>query len=189
MITQNQSFSTMRHPQTGNTNLIIIVAIAVVVLAVGAYMLFFNSSGGVIEPSAPLPPTAKQAKPDDARDIINTLKASTEVDYDNAYDQASEFLRDGDVADAQLLYFFAAREGHGPSAFVLAGLYDPVDFNSASSLMDNPDGFQAFKWYNKALEAGETEAAGRLDALKAWSEKAAAEGDVKASQLLLQWEQ
>ncbi len=98
-------------------------------------------------------------------------------------------IYEGDIADAQLLYFFAAREGHGPSAFVLAGLYDPVGFDANTSLMDEPDGFQAFKWYSAALEAGEEEAAGRLVALKAWSKKAAAEGNEDASHLLLQWEQ
>ena len=169
--------------------MIIIAIVAVVVLAAGGYYLFFRAPPEIPAPSAPLPPAAKEAKPDSARDIIKELKESDDVNYQSAYDQAGDLLRNGEVADAQLLYFFAARGGHGPSAFVLANLYDPVDFDPNASLMDEPDPFQAFKWYSSALESGEEQAADRLTALKAWCETAAAGGDQQAAQLLLQWEQ
>jgi TPR repeat protein len=183
------SSSSSRRNQSGNTLLIVVVVVAIAVLAVAGYFFFSKSADEPIRPAAPVPPTAKEAKPDNARSIIDSLKESGDVDYDSAYAQAGEFLRDGQVADAQLLYFFAARGGHGPSALALAGLYDPVGFDPQSGLMDEPDGFQAYKWYGRALEAGESEAAERLMALKEWCEKAAAEGDMAASQLLLQWEQ
>jgi hypothetical protein len=189
MKTSNHPSPSSRFFQSGNSRLIIISVVAVILLAAAIYAWFFHSPAETIKPSVPVAPTAKQAKPDSAREVINSLKEAGNVDFDNAYSQAGEFLNEGDIADAQLLYFFAAREGHGPSAFVLAGLYDPVGFDANTSLMDEPDGFQAFKWYSTALEAGEEEAAGRLVALKAWSKKAAAEGNEDASRLLLQWEQ
>lgn len=173
--------------QSGFSRIALLIILAVV-LAVAAYFLLFPISDPPIEPSVQVPPAAKQARPDSAREVINTLRAADEVDYDSAYDQANAFLDDGDVADAQLLYFFAARQGHGPSALVLARLYDPLDFDPSTSLMDEPDPFQAFKWYRQALESGEEEAAPRLEALRAWAAEAAAAGDQQAEQLLLQWE-
>ena len=175
--------------QVGAGAILPIAVIAAVLLAIGIWYFFFSSPSEVTAPSAPLPPTAKQAKPDSARDIIEEIKSSPNKDYDAAYEQAASFLADGDVADAQLLYFFAAREGHGPSALTLAKLYDPVGFDPNNSLMDDPDAFQAYKWYSRALEAGESSAAERLSELKAWTEAAAADGDLDAEQLLLQWEQ
>ena len=189
MNTHNQDFTFSPRTQAGSSQLIIIVVVAILVLAGIGYALFFRAPDDVMKPSVPVPPAAKQARPDNARDIINQLKETSDVDYEVAYRQAGEFMSDGDMADAQLLYFFAAREGHGPSAMVLAGLYDPVGFDADRSLMDQPDVFQAFKWYKKALEAGEEQAAEPLAALKSWCEQAAAEGDEKAAQVLLQWEQ
>lgn len=189
MNTQQQSFPSSPQSQNGSGRLIVIIVLAVLLLAGVGYALFFRAPSGMIEPSAPVPPAAKQAKPDSARDIINQLKESPDVDYDGVYQQASEFMEEGDVADAQLLFFFAARQGHGPSALVLARLYDPVGFNPDTSLMDESDAYQAYKWYTKARAAGEDEATDGLNMLKTWCETAAAEGDDKAARVLLQWEQ
>jgi TPR repeat protein len=168
---------------------VIIIVVAVLVLAGAGYWLFLREPVEVVKPTAPLPPAAKEARPEAAREIISQQKETNETDFDQSYREALAFMDQGKMADAQLLLFYAARAGHGPSALVLAGLYDPVGFDPSTSLMDQPDPYQAFKWYNKALDAGEQQAAPRLDALRAWCETAAAEGDEQASQLLLQWEQ
>lgn len=174
----------------GNSQIyMIIVIIAILVIAVAAWVFFIRPSGSAVELTAPPPPTSRQARPDSAREVISALKDSTSIDYAAAYESAGEFFDSGELADAQLLYFFAARGGNGPAALALAAMYDPVDFDASKSLMDEPDIFQAYKWYGKALEAGETTAAGHLNALRAWTEQAAANGDQKAEQLLLQWEQ
>jgi hypothetical protein len=168
----------------------IIVLVAIVLIAAAAYFFFMRPADSPeMAPVPPPPPTSKQARPDSARDVISALKESSPVDYASAYEQAGEFLDDGELADAQLLYFFAARGGHGPAALELAGTYDPVLFDPASSLMDEPDMFQAYKWYSNAIKAGVPEATERLAALRAWSEQAAADGNEAAQQLLLQWEQ
>lgn len=188
MTIQNHPFRFRPQKQTGSSQMIILIIVAILVLAGVGYALFFRTPAEVMKPTAPVPPAAKQARPDNARDIINQLKTGSDIDYDVAYRQAGEFMSEGDMADAQLLYFFAARGGHGPSALVLAGLYDPVGFDVNTSLMEEPDVFQAFKWYTRAMEAGEAQASTRLAELKSWCEQAAADGDEKAAQVLLQWE-
>lgn len=126
---------------------------------------------------------------DSARDIISALEAAADsVDYAEAYRRAEEFRSEGRMADAQLLYFYAARGGHAPAAFSLATFYDPNHHSPDSSFMDEPDPFQAYKWYSEAAEAGHENAATRLDELRAWAEQAAAAGSADAERLLLQWE-
>ena len=126
---------------------------------------------------------------DSARDIIRELEAAADsVDYAEAYRRAEVFRSEDRMADAQLLYFYAARGGHAPAAFSLATFYDPNHHSPDSSFMDEPDPFQAYKWYSEAAEAGHENAATRLDELRAWAEQAAAAGSADAERLLLQWE-
>jgi len=189
MSRSSRSLPSVSFHQAGSTRLVIIIILALVLLGGAGYYFFFRGAPEIEAPSVPLPPAAKEAKPEQAREIISQQKETTEVDYDKSYQEALDFMEEGQMADAQLLLFYAARAGHGPSALVLAGLYDPVGFDPATSLMDKPDPFQAYKWYSKALDAGEEQAGERIEALKAWCETAAANGDQQAAQLLLQWEQ
>ena len=126
---------------------------------------------------------------DTAREIIAELQAGEDgIDYGEAYAQASRFQADGKLADAQLLYFFAARGGFAPAAFDLAAIYDPNHFVPGSTLVEEPDPFQAYRWYQVAADGGNDDAAARLDELKSWADQAAADGDASAERLLLQWE-
>jgi TPR repeat protein len=109
-------------------------------------------------------------------------------DLDVAFDQAQAFQRDGQLADAQLLYFYGARAGHGPSAFALGTMNDPNHHSPETSLLPEPDAFQAYRWYSAAREQGYAGAAERLDALHEWAVAASESGDIEAEQLLLQWE-
>ena len=54
-------------------------------------------------------------------------------------------------------------------------------------MLEQPDPFQAFKWYTQAHDAGNALAARRLTELRSWAETAAAAGDDEAQRLLLQW--
>jgi TPR repeat protein len=110
------------------------------------------------------------------------------MNNEQAYARAQAFQAEGKLADAQLLYFFAARGGYAPAAFDLATFYDPNHFAKETSLMNDPDPFQAYKWYKKSLELGLEGAEARLAALRAWTETAAEQGNMKAEQLLLVWE-
>ena len=125
---------------------------------------------------------------EDARALIADLDEGDAPDYDTAFGQAQQFHGDGRLADAQLLYFYAARGGHAPSEFALAQMNDPNHHSAETSLLGEPDPFQAYKWYSAALEHGQSSAAMRLEELRAWAEEAAAAGDPEAEQLLLQWQ-
>jgi hypothetical protein len=109
-------------------------------------------------------------------------------DLDTAFEQAQEFQSAGQLADAQLLYFFGARAGHAPSAFALATMNDPNHHSSETSLLPEPDAYQAYRWYSVARDKGLPGAAERLEALHEWAVAAADAGNAKAEQLLLQWE-
>ena len=110
------------------------------------------------------------------------------TDLDSAFSRAQEFQRTGQLADAQLLYFYAARDGHAASAFELGEMNDPNHHSPATSLLAEPDAFQAYRWYSAAAEQRFPGADERLDELHEWAMTAAAAGDIEAEQLLLQWE-
>ena len=142
---------------------------------------------GPLETVAPAD-TAEQ-RGDTARDIVAALKASDNgIDYAQAFTRAEQFQAQGKLADAQLLYFFAARGGNASAAFALASMYDPLHHAEQPGLMGGPDMFQAYQWYLEANGAGFAAASERLGALRAWTEQAAASGDIEAERLLLQWE-
>lgn len=110
------------------------------------------------------------------------------AELDAAYDRALELQAAGQLDDAQVLLFFGARQGHARSAFAYAELNDPSHHSAETSLLPEPDAFQAFRWYSAARDGGVEAAAARLEELHAWAETAAAAGDADAERLLLQWE-
>ena len=100
-------------------------------------------------------------------------------------EETEEGNDEGSLADAHLLYFFAAREDHLPSIMKLAEMSDPNLFRAEDALMDDADVIQAYKWYSKAAELGHQPANERVDGLHQWASNAAADGDPDARQLLL----
>jgi hypothetical protein len=110
------------------------------------------------------------------------------AELDAAYERALELQAAGQLDNAQVLLFFGARQGHARSAFAYAELNDPNHHSAETSLLPEPDAFQAFRWYAAARDGGVEAAAARLDELHAWAETAAAAGDADAERLLLQWE-
>lgn len=172
---------------------IAIVVVALVVLAAVWLTTREPEPEPLPEPGAPgetiEPAESPEERGDSARAYIAELTSGDdEVDYAEAYERAGEFQAEGQLADAQLLYFFAARGGHGAAAFDLATSYDPNHHSQDASLMNEPDPFQAYRWYRQADEAGHEGANERLEELRAWAERAAGTGDAEAERLLLQWE-
>lgn len=135
-------------------------------------------------------PTATPARPGDlARTLIAEVRAEGKpYDLNALAEQARGFQQDARLADAHLLYFFAAREGHAPSALRLGSGFDPLHFVATESLMDGPDPVQALKWYRVAAEAGAPEAEARIAALRDWVQERADGGDESARRLLLAWQ-
>ena len=110
------------------------------------------------------------------------------TDLDSAFERAQAFQRAGQLADAQLLYFYGARSGHAGSAFELGTMNDPNHHSPQTSLLPEPDAFQAYRWYSAARDQGMPSAGERLERLREWAEAAAQAGDTDAERLLLQWE-
>lgn len=163
----------------------IMAAVAAAVLLVALW--YFAFGPGDSGDAASAPTTAREAVPELAREVISAQQQEQAPDYAATLEQARSLRADGNLADAQLLYFYAARGGHAPAAFELAELYDPLHFDPSASLMEQPDAFQAFKWYQEAARAGDQQASARLQDLQLWAQQAAEDGDIDAEQLLLQW--
>jgi hypothetical protein len=156
--------------------------------------------GAAVEPEGEAPsspPVAAVVTPagvdtdrpgEEARALIATMRApNAEEDLDTVFRKAGESLKLGRIADAHLLYFFAARRGHAPAAFVLGGIYDPVRFDKERSLLGRPDPLQALKWYRVAANQGDGEAQARLMSLESWVDAKARAGDAEAERLRLSW--
>ncbi len=120
---------------------------------------------------------------------VATTPAAPAAELDTAFSRAEAFRKAGQLADAQLLYFYAARDGHPRAAFEYASMNDPNHHSPETSLLAKPDAFQAYRWYTAAIEGGVAAAQERLEALREWAVAAAADGDHEADRLLLQWEQ
>lgn len=175
----------------------VLLGLAAVVIAVIAVLFLLRSEPEpepIPEPGRPLetvaPAETAAERGDTAREIIAQLEADPNgPDYAEAHARARAFLAEERSADAQLLYFFAARGGHAPAAFDLATLNDPNHVEAAAGTLAAPNPFQAYRWYTAARDAGDERAAERLEELRAWAESASRAGDGDAERLLMQWEQ
>jgi TPR repeat protein len=137
-------------------------------------------AAGTIERTLMLPPGMR------ARQYIQQLRSAGEpYPLSQVFDKAQKYRQEGSLADAHLLYFFAARESHLPSLMMMAEMSDPLLFRAENSLLDQADAIQAFKWYRMAAELGQPGVDDRLEALRGWANDAAAAGDSQAEQLLL----
>ena len=139
-----------------------------------------TDSGGTIERSLLVPPGMR------ARQYIAKLRsAGKPYPLSEVVAKAKQYRSEGSLADAHLLYFFAAREDHLAAMITMGEMSDPVMFRAEDSLLDQSDAIQAYKWYSKADELGQPFARRRLDDLGRWANEAAANGNAEASQLLL----
>jgi hypothetical protein len=135
---------------------------------------------GAIDRSLLVPPGMR------ARQYIERLRAAGKpYPLSKAFEKAKKFRGEGSLADAHLLYFFAARENHLPAIMTMGEMSDPMLFRAEDSLLDQADAIQAYKWYQKAAQMGQPSANARLDELGRWASEAAATGNSEAAQLLL----
>ena len=132
------------------------------------------------QPSGPLGPGAA------ARALIAQLRQQNPPDLQRAFEGAQQHEQAGETDDAYLLYFYAAREGHGEAAMTLGRRSDPASFVD-NGLLAAADELQANKWYLKAQNAGVTGAAEAVAKLRGSIENAAAQGDDRARRIMLQW--
>lgn len=176
-----------------------VVAILVItlIIGIGLYILFEDQPGYESQRQKPqqakLQPRADKPlqhdKPGEAaRAIIAQIKmGEISSNLDNVFTRAQEFSNAGQLEDAHLLLFYAARLGHISSARTLGGMYDPNYFDNSESIIDEPDLTQAYKWYKIAADSGDEMAADRLVKLKLAVKEAADKGSEEAKALLLKW--
>ena len=142
-----------------------------------------DGAAGTIERSLLVPPGMR------ARDYIKELRDQGKpYPFEKVYEKAQKYMQEGSLADAHLLYFFAAREDHVPSIMKLAEMSDPTLFRAEDALMDDADVIQAYKWYRKAADMGHQPASERVDGLHQWASNAAEDGNPHARQLLLNFQ-
>lgn len=132
----------------------------------------------------PSPPVAGEGV--EARQMIAMQKRG-EQSLDDLYLAAQKFQRQGRLSDAYLVYFFAARKGHAPSALALGKQSDPVYYSAGTSVHEAPDMVQALKWYEAAASAGNVDAQTLLQELKLYIGDQAKTGDPVAESLSLEW--
>lgn len=121
-----------------------------------------------------------------ARDFIDQIRQQGKpLPFDKMMAQASVYSNEGSLADAHLVLFFAAREGHIEAMMMMAEMSDPSLFQAENNLLDKADAIQAYKWYALAKDNGFEPAESRLENLHQWARAEAAFGDTSAQQLLL----
>ncbi len=121
-----------------------------------------------------------------ARSMIARLREEGGNSAQKAFEAAEKQRSIGNNADAYLLYFFSAKQGHGAAANILGTLSDPTYFTSINSALDAPDQGQAIKWYQIAIDAGNKEAKQHLEELAKRIQQQAESGSGEAQRLLLQ---
>jgi hypothetical protein len=146
VIKSNQRTDTMRQVVTGG-----VIAAAGLVIGVGLYLVLRSDQPA---PGPVLEPITGPERAQDARELLDQLGSTDVVDFDTTFESAQAFQSDGQLADAQLLLFAAARNDHGPSAFALATMNDPNHHSPETSLLPDADAFQAYRWYTVAHEQG-----------------------------------
>lgn len=138
------------------------------------------NSSGEIDRNLLIPPgmRARQA-------IETTRKVGKPYPLSEIYDKAKTYQNEGNLADAHILYFFSAREGHLDSMMEMAAMSDPTQFRAENSLLDQADAVQAYKWYQKAALTGYQPAIESVKKLRQWALDEAEYGNPYARQLLL----
>lgn len=123
-----------------------------------------------------------------AREMIAGLRSQGTVDLAAVHAAAVDAQARGEMTDAYLLYFFAAREGHAASALTLAMQADPASRDPADSVFEDADLNQAHKWYEMAARSGDARGQERLSDLRSRVDRLAASGDPQARRLSLRWQ-
>jgi len=179
-----------------------LIWVSILVIGLIIFIFVVSDRGGVSHEPLPIQQAPVAETPTDDEDSINReslvppgLRARDKIqqfrnqgppyEFDKIMALASAYASEGSLADAHLMFFFAAREGHVEAMMMMAEMSDPTLFRAENNLLDRANAIQAYKWYNHALEKGYEPAANRLENLKSWAEAEAGYGNTDAQQLLL----
>jgi TPR repeat protein len=81
--------------------------------------------------------------------------------------RGNDFLGNGDLAAARLLFRRAAEGGSAEGALALGATFDPVVMQRLGAVGTAPDVTLARQWYQRAIELGSATASQRLAGLQA----------------------
>ena len=152
-------------------------------------LLVEDPNGDLSVALAPTEAGARRSRPGArARTLIADLRAKGAVDLEGVYAAAVKAQAEGETADAYLLYFFAAREGHAAAAMALGTQADPASRDPDNSVFEAADLNQAHKWYQMAVKNGDAQGQERLNDLRSRVEQLAAGGDPQAQRISLLWQ-
>jgi TPR repeat protein len=79
--------------------------------------------------------------------------------------RGEEFLKNGDIAGAQISLKRAANAGNAQAALEVGMTFDPIFLTQRGVLGFAPDVAQAREWYNRAIKLGSSEASRQLERL------------------------
>ncbi len=140
-------------------------------------------------PAATTPAGADDSSPGArARALIAGMRAAGTIDLDKIFAEAQQAQSRGEMADAYLLYFFAAREGLAAASLELGTQADPATRDPINSVFESADYTQAHKWYQMAAQQGDAVGRDRLTDLHTRIERLAAGGDAQAQRISLLWQ-
>lgn len=109
------------------------------------------------------------------------------IDPEGAVAMAATLPDVPERADAAfLLLEYAADSGHADAAYWVARYYDPTDSLPSGTIRKNEA--RAYEWYLSALENGRSDAAQRLDTLRALVREKADRGLWESKQLIKAWD-
>lgn len=213
MNTADNDPHTTHHHKSRNTGILIAVIVALTLVAVWlvpedepkhADIPLPAAKSGAAPDQAPVQPAVQVQSPpideqpeepepateykegQEAREFIAKTKQQ-DTPPNTLFERAEAFQLSGKLADAHLLYFYLARQGHAGACIVLAKQADPAFYSADSSMLDRPYIAQARKWYLAAADAGDSTATELLENLHNHVRTQAAAGDPDANRLLLQW--
>ena len=86
--------------------------------------------------------------------------------------RAESFVDIGDIAAARLLYEAAAGAGSANAAFGMGRTYDPVFHQTKGLVGVRPDPTEAMRWYRRARDDRQADAAKAIARLRAWADEA-----------------
>ncbi|MGI9411062.1 MAG: hypothetical protein ACR2OV_13380 [Hyphomicrobiaceae bacterium] len=92
------------------------------------------------------------------------LSPEAKARADRLLKRGNDFLSQGQITQARLLYKTAAELGLAAAALALGSTYDPQELDRLGVVGITPDREEAKKWYGLAARLGSTKAAARLSA-------------------------
>lgn len=130
----------------------------VTAVAVSAEPATQPSSAPALVPSAQAP----SAQADDRR-----TRRLDDAELEMLVKRGNDFLGNGDLAAARLLFRRAAEGGSAEGALALGATFDPVVMQRLGAVGTAPDVTLARQWYQRAIELGSATASQRLAGLQA----------------------